>query len=416
MATITDDYVIVGADSDNFDCDDTGDWQTGGNAKDPTLSSNKIQGDYAFGLQTSDSDESWWYHDISEGNRFKIVEKDLGVWFYYIKGKGDNFLVQNSSAVVMRLYFGGTDKYADYHLTEKGDLSLKFGWQMLMCSGTELNGGDVGGGHDGDSDFYLDVHRIEFRINADNTVDVDLGLDAFFVGTTIEVQDGDENNPVTMDDLMDYTFNTRSFPIGTVEVTKKLANIKSGLTINGGYVSAENMYLLFNQMSSEVKHHVNIVDGTFRIGKNENGKAIDGCQIVKPEGKNADFIVGSNGIIKCYNSKFYRWREVKFEGNGELIYVDFDNCDLITINSVIGDQLSVHDSVNNVSEYAVEFSADTNNINDIIVYRNNNGIYFSNNCEVEKIRCLDNVNYDISIKDDVEVKLIDAIYDNIRRV
>lgn len=418
MADIEDNYIIVGASGDNLNCDDTGGWQKGGNANDPTQSSNKLEGDYSLGLQTSDKDESWWYHDITDGYRFKITEKDLGVWFYYIKGKGDNFLVQDSTAIVIKLFFGGTDKYAEYRVTEKGDLSLKFGWQMLMCSGTELNGGATGGGHNGGSDFDLDIHRIEFRLNCAVKVDVDLNIDAFFVGNTITINGGDNTDPITIEDIADYTFNTRSFPIGTVEMSGKLANIKSGLTINnGGYVSAENIYLLFNQLSNEVKHNITITDGTFRIGKIENNKPLDGCQIVKPQGMTASILVDTNGVFEVYNSKFYRWEVIEFNGTCSLNLVDFDSCELVKFNSNNNsiEHISIHDSINNLYDYAMEVLSVFNLTNDILLYRCKDGIRFSENSELNNLKLLDNTGYDLDIIDSKTATIDNATYSTVRR-
>jgi len=420
MATIVDNYVIAGAPGDNFDCDSTSGWGKGGNANSPATQSNRIEGNYSLALQTSDSGISYWYHDISSDYRFKITEKDLGLWFFYIKGKGDNYLVQDSSAVVLRLYFGGTSKYADYHLTEKGDLSLDFGWQMLMCSGTELNGGSVGGGHNGGSDFNLDIYRIEFRLNAANKIDRNLGLDAIFIGTSLEIQDGTESDPVTFYDLEDYTSYSRNgFPIGTVKIDGKLVNIKSSIKItNNGYLFEENKYLLFNQLSPEVKHHIKIENGTFKIGKLENNKPVNGCQIVKPENKNADIIVNSDGTFLCYNSKIYRWREIKLNGTCDLNYVDFDNCDIVKFNSINNKIIdsTIHDSKNDISSYSCEIDKDLDKFENVYIYNNDNGVLINEDCLLEEVKIQDSNNYDLSVLDGKTVSLENSNFSTIRRV
>ena len=418
MATIVDDYTIVGASGDNFDCDDTGGWTKGGNADDATTEDNRVEGDKALGLTTSDKDESWWYHDISSSNRFKITEKDLGLWFYYIKGKGDNILVQDSTAVVVRLYFGGTDKYADYRLTEAGDLSLAFGWQMLMCSGKELNGGSTGGGHNDDSDWDLDIYRFEFRINCANKAENPLGLDAIFVGTELEVQSGDSDTPVTMQDLEQYTFTDRSFPIGTVKIDGKLANIHSGLKItSGGYVAAENQYLLFNQSSAEVKHHITVDDGTLRVGKNV-GKAYNGCQIVKPSGRTANVVVNSNGTLLVYNSKLYRWDTITLNGTSDIQQVDIDSCELLVVQSDNNElnSIAVHDAVNNTVTHSMEIQTTADSVSKLLVYRCKDGVKFTDSGTVSGARMLDNTDYDILVLDGKDPSVVDSVYSNIKRV
>jgi len=416
---ITDNYTIVGHSDDNFNCDAVDGWVKGGNAEDPTAEDNKVEGDKALGLTTSDKDESWWYHDITEGNRFKIIEQDLGLWFFYVKGKGDNVLVQDSTALVIRLYFGGTDKYADYRLTEQGDKSLAFGWQMLMCSGKALNGGSVGGGHDDAADWELDIHRFEFRINCANKAENPLGLDAIFVGTHIVIDDGDEDTPVTMEDLEAYTMETRDgFPIGTVQISGRLVNIRSGVTITGGYVLAQNMYLLFNQLSSEVPHNVLIDGGILRIGTYIDGKAYNGCQIVKPEDRTGSFTVGTSGVLEVYNSKFYRWDTIEIAGNSRVVYSDFDSNDelLVTSEDVHIRDITVHDATSNNSIYAMRITANTTDVEGVMVYRNTNGVLFSADSQVKELILLDIVDYDVTVQDGYTPRLTDSDYTSIRRI
>ena len=420
MATIVDDYIILGASGDNFDCDSTGGWTEGGNASAATTqSSPKVEGTNSLGLQTSGTGDCYWYHDISLGYRFKITEKDLGLWFFYLKGKGNNYLVQNSTAVVVRLYFGGTSKYADYRVTEAGDLSLEFGWQMLMCSGTELNGGSTGGGHNGTTDWDLDIYRFEFHLNVANKVDHNLGLDAIFVGTELEVQSGTSTTPVTIADLYDYTFSSRSgFPIGTVNLIDKLADIKSGLKItNGGYVAAEELYLLFNQGSSQVKHNLTITNGTFRIGRIENGNPIRGCQIVKPSGKSASILVDTSGNFEVYNSKFYRWTNIQVDGYCNFIQDDFDSNEVFICNSssVNVSDCSIHNATTNSNDESVKILVNPNKFNNTLIYRNNDGLKGEANSTVSEITFLDNTGSDLVVKDSTTMTVLDSTYSTIER-
>jgi hypothetical protein len=416
---ITDDYVIAGASADNLDCDDTGGWQTGGNANAPTKNtSNYIEGSASLGLQTSGTGDASWYHDISAGSRFKITDVDLGIWFYYIKGKNNNFLTQDGTAIQIRLYFGGTSKYADYRLTKTGDLELDFGWQMLMCSGSDLNGGSVGGGHNGTTDFDLDIYRFELKLNVATKIDVDLGLDAIFIGTKITTSDGSSSAPATFSDLAHYAHVSRpNFPIGVIDVKKTLVNIKCGIDITGGYLVSENEYLLFNQKSTEVKHHLNISGGTFRVGRNESGQyAILGGTLAKPLGKSADINV-TGGTFELYNSKFYRWSDIKFNSACLLNAIDFDSNDTVFFGStgIEINTIVIHDSVDILRDNALQFDANPTSVDRIFIYKCKDGCRFTANTTLIKYIAQDIVNYDIWVDDGVTVHLRNSVCNTMKR-
>ncbi len=418
---ITDDYVILGASGDNFDCDDTGGWTKGGNAEDATAEDNRVEGDKALGLTTSDTGDCYWYHDIADGSRFKITEKDLGIWFYYIKGKGANFLVQDSTAIMVKLYFGGTSKYAEYRLTTTGDLELDFGWQMLMCSGTNLRGGEIGGGHDDADDWNLDIHRFELHFNVANKVDVPLGLDAVFIGTEIDTSDGDETTPTTFEALWDYAYNTRSgFPIGVVDVNKNLVDIRCGIKVSGGYLASENQYLLFNQFSSEVKHHVNVTDGTFRVGRLEKSKyPMLGGGIAKPAGMSANFMVGANGAVEIYNSKMYRWTDIHLDGACNLGSVDFDSDETVFVgnSAVTWYNITIHDATNTLRNQAVEVQVSTESLKKIRVYNCKDGIHVtSDDCKLFDVILTDNTDYDVGVTDAKAVAFVNSTLSTMRRL
>jgi len=405
---IYDDYAIVGASGDNFDCNDTGGWTRGGNAYNATLQDNCVEGDKSLGLQTSDNGESWWYHDISAGNRFVITKTDLGIWFYYIKGKGDKGLVQNSTAIVIRLYFGGTEKYADYRLTERGDLDLKFGWQMLMCSGTNLRGGDVGGGHNGGSDFELEVHRFELRLNCANRVDVNLGLDAIFVGTQIEIKNGEE----TPESLMRYAHVTRSgFPIGVIDIDNDLMKIMCNIKKNkDGALQINNKFIAFDQFSSEVTHGINVLRGSLQFGEIIDDQPTNGCTLAKPDEMSANIMVNNRGEFRCYNTKFYQWNMIIFKGKTTLMNCDFSKCKQVKVNS--SNQISMRDiEIHDASTYAAAMVVDDNTemeVDTIKVYLNKTGIRFMEDSTMKNADVNNNERYDVKIDDDKDVQFIDS--------
>ena len=416
---IVDNYVIVGSSSDGFDCEDKNKWTATGDASIDNDTGNKVQGNQSISIKGKQGNNNIIYADISAGNRFSILEYDLGFWFFYSKGKGTNALVQDNTAIVVRLYFGDTSTYADYRVTEAGDLSLGFGWNLLMCSGKELNGGSTSSDFS-ESDWSKEIVRIELRLNLANDNDVPFNMDAWFIGNTLIISDGDENNPVTIQDLHNYAHRDRSdFPIGVVTLTKKLANINTGLIIDGGYLKATDLYLLFNQLSSEVKHNVLIENGgVFQIGDYQNSNPILGCLIVKPENKTANFSIGdSDSKILVYDSKFYRWNEIILNGYSEIIETDFDSCEIIKINNnnVIFKYNTIHDGITAIYDNVLSINENAD-ISDIFIYRCKDGVYINNDVILNNITLLDNDGYDLGISDTYTLNLINSKFTTMRRL
>ena len=288
-----------------------------------------------------------------------------------------------------------------------------------MCSGKELNGGSTSSGFS-ESDWSKEIVRIELRLNLANDNDVPFNMDAWFIGNTIIVNSGDKNNPVTIQDLHNYAHRDRDdFPIGVVTLTKKLANINTGLIIDGGYLKATDLYLLFNQLSSEVKHNVSIrKGGVFQIGDYQNNNPILGCLIVKPENKTANFsIEDSDSKILVYDSKFYRWNEITLDGYSEIIETDFDSCSLIKVDSenISFYNNTIHDKMEGATNNVLEVNENAN-ISDIFIYRCKDGIYVNNDVTLKNIVLLDNDGYDLGVKDGSNAVLINSKFKALRRL
>jgi len=430
MADFSDDYVIVGASSDNFDCDATGGWTEGGNGSAVATNSECVEGSYSLDLTASNSGSSNWYHDVSSGNRFKITEKDLHFWFKYVKGKGANFLTQDGTAVVIRLYFGGTSKYADYRCTTTGDLELKFGWQLLSASGKNLRGGSTGGGHNGTTDYDLDIYRIDLRLNFSNKNDTPLGMDCWFIGTKITVTKGTSSAPATLQDLADYSNDDRTaFPLGVVDIQQTLAYIRCGLTIGDGnsgtghqaYMTADSKFILMKQLSTEVKHHLVVNNySTLVLGEKETGSDdnyfVRGCQLVLPASRYSDITVNNGATLKLYDTKVYRWRYVYLGASSdtsstvELRRVDFDSCECVYFrsNTLNMDDVEVHDATTNNVQQGCEFIKEPDSIDYTRIYKCAEGAYFRDTMEVTGVSLTDNTNYDIGILEGKTVSLIDS--------
>lgn len=431
MADFSDDYAIVGASGDNFDCDSTGGWGDGGQANAVATSTDRVEGSASLELVAGGSGDAYWYHDVSSGYRFKITEKDLHFWFRYVKGKGDNFLVQNSTAVVIRLYFGGTSKYADYRCTSSGDLELKFGWQLLSASGTNLRGGSTGGGHNGGSDYNLDIYRIELHLNFANSNDTPLNMDCWFVGTTISVTSGTTTTPKTLSDLITYSNTRTAFPLGLVSKLGNLAYIRSGLTIGNGSSGTGNEghfkflfnFVLMKQLSQEVKHHLTVknysslVSGEIETGS-DGSYYVRGCQIVLPPSMYSDINVENGGTLKLYDSKLYRWRYIYLGGSGDtastvhLYSVDIDSCECVYFraNTLNLYNTSIHDSTSNNVQQACEFhvSPDTSDL--IKLYRNSEALHARETVTVSNCTIGDNSNYDIGVLEGKTLTMHNSVF------
>jgi hypothetical protein len=408
---VSDNYVIAGASGDNLDCEATDGWTAGGNANDPTQSSNAIQGSYSLGLQTSDTGDCYWYHDVSAGSRFKITEVDLSMWFFYIKGKSDHYLVNDSSAVVMRLYFGGTSKYADYRLTEAGNLSLDFGWNYLVCSGRELNGGGTSSGLT-DDDYNLDVYRIEFHLNVANKVDHDLNLDAITIGNEVVISEGDSTNPYTIEQLSDYVMNGRSYPLQIVTTKNQLANINTSLKLDNAYMKIANKYIYFDQESAEVKHNLTLTNSSnFVAGELENENAVKGCIIAKPTGKTADILVDSSSNLQLFSSNLLGFNNVTINGNFTGDTVTLVKCGTLNINNNVNLQHSIiHDATNNVAVIL----ANASGITDMLIYNASNGLEVLDDSQIAELKIYDTDNYDVIIADGKTFEVTNSVINKIK--
>ena len=431
MADFEDDYVIAGASSDNFDCDSTSGWSTGGNATGfGTNTSDKKEGSASLNLEASSSGDSYWYHNVSSGSRFKITEKNLHFWFKYVKGKGDNFLVQNGTAVVIRLYFGGTSKYADYRCTSTGDLELNFGWQVLSASGSNLRGGSTGGGHNGGTDYDLDIYRIELHLNFANKNDTGVfNMDAWFIGTSVSVKKGTSSSPATMSELKTYMNSTRTaFPLVLINITGNLIDLKSKLIVGDsstsvGYLKITNSYLHSNQLSDEVSLGVLVYSGAcLQIGDKEVGSDdnyyVRGCTIVLNDDRTPEstsFVV--YGDAKIYNTKIYNFKTVVFDEGASGDEIELQNVDIDTVTYVsfgtftTAKNVDIHNTLTN--SYSVVFTdVDSFSTSGLNVYRNTNGVRFNASITVNGLDITDVTGNQLVLKDSTTVNVVDSYFDD----
>ncbi|MDJ0952481.1 MAG: hypothetical protein QNJ81_02260 [Acidimicrobiia bacterium] len=462
----TDDFAQAGAAADNFDCDATGGWTAltgtdpGGTFQAATIALNTIQpleGTGCLSIKSGNATAGLrgYYQDVTAGSRFIITQTTLNVWFNYAKGKGAQILTSTSGAVRLRLYFGGTVDWAEYNLTEAGNDSLNFGWQVLQCSGRNLNGGAVSGTWvNTASNWDREIHRVAivFDVLNPNDAGADPGLlvDMFFTGNKIVVSEGTTGGtPATFQDLVDYQKigGTRTgFPLGLVNLDGVFATLRCGLDIgngtdglnNEGYLQVGETFLLFNQWSAQVKHNIvvkNFAQLDFGEGESvigvdgTNVAAVRGCQVVMPTDREdevsttlpaaSDVSVENGGILNAYNTKFFRWRDI-FLGAAsdtsstvELINVIFDSCETVYFRANTLDlaNIEIYNNAQNDRNHCGEMIVSPDSCSDLLVHDCNEGIHFRATLTIPTYRAQDNTVYDLAILEGDTATLVDSFFD-----
>ena len=293
----SDDFAIIGAATDDFDCEAITGWTAGGTAVTPIVletgdnrgGSNSIQMRGTAGVAT-------YTHDIGVGDGFDITAGSLNFWFRYSKGKGAAYLGAFNTLTV-RLFFGGTVNFADYN-PSGGDAGLLFGWNLLQLSGTNTNFGTPNFGNVNAGSFVVgrtyiittlgntdwnvvagttgltyfvgsqvvaaaagsgtgvasdttnsiwsdEVRRVQLRLNLQNANDKDtedaaLLMDSWFYGTKIIVSEGTPAAPINFEDIETYSNDETAlhggsaFPLGQILKSEVLGVSICALEIGSG--------------------------------------------------------------------------------------------------------------------------------------------------------------------------------------
>ena len=464
--TFSDDFAIIGGTGDDFDCEATTGWSTTGSPQTLNLALNtdSIQGTNAISLRCGGTTPGVraCFHDIGVGDRFKITDQTLNFWFRYSKGKGAAYLTATGTAVIIRLYFGGTTDWANYQLTTDGDDELQFGYQVLQCSGRNLNGGTTSGTWSNTAaNWERDIHRVELRLDFANTnddanADPDLLMDCWYGGTKVIVSEGTTGGtPTTFQDLVDYQAlgGTRTgFPLGLINLDEVFATLRCGLDIgngsdglnNEGYLQITETFLLFNQWSAQVKHNIvvkNFSQLDFGEGESVTGAggtttvAVRGCQITMPSDREdeisttlpaaSDVTVENGGTLKVYASKFFRWRDL-FLGAAsdtsstvELNEVKFDTCETVyfranTLNMTA--LIEIYNNAANDRDHCAEMIVSPDSNEDLLVHDCIQGVHFRDtltltNYRAQNIDKSGGTNYDLAILEGKAVTLVDSVFD-----
>ncbi len=429
-------------------CDAITGW-TSGTANSTAVVVNtveQVQGTGCLELRASASitppEVCYWYYDLAAGNRFKITQADLLMWFYYVKGKGQQYLTTSANAATLRVFFGGTTKYADYY--QGGDDVLAFGWQVFTASGKAADA--IGGTHNNGTDWDLDIFRIELRLEF-NEHNTDGGatdprpalfMDYWRSGTKITVSEGTVAIPIDFSGLQTYS-DTNA--LGVVKITPGVPKVTllCGLDVGNGLDGANNegnlvdagKTVIFQQLSEEVKHNLVVENySSFQLGTLEVGVddsyPVDGCELVLPANRYSDIDVKAGGSLKLYATKAYRWRNI-YLGNGntgqaaiDLRLVDIDSCETVYFRqtNITIDGVEIHDNAQQVRNHAAEITETPTSSRALRIYQNLEGIHFRDNADLFSLIASDNTNYDLGILEGKTFDLFNSefAYAKMRRV
>ncbi len=462
----TDDFAIIGGAGDDFDCEATTNWVTTGTPQAISLGTDtkSVQGTNAITIKAGSATAGIraCYHDVAAVDRFKVAGTGavtVNFWLNYSKGKGAQILTSTGTAVVVRLYFGGTTDWADYRMTDEGNDSLNFGYQVLQCSGRNLNGGTTSGTWSNTAaNWERDIWRVELRLDMltpnDGTDDPPIRMDCWFIGNEITVSEGTVGGtPTTLQDLFDYQTlgGTRTgFPLGLIDLDQVFATIRTSLKIgngsdglnNEGYLQITSAFLLFNQWSAQVKHNITVTNfSQLDFGEGEvlagtgNTAAVRGCQIVLPTDREdeisttlpaaSDVTVENGGTLKVFDSKFFRWRDI-FLGAAvdtlstvELNKVIFDSCETVyfranTLN--MAGLIEIYNNSANDRDHCAEMIVSPDSNEDLLVHDCIQGIHFRDTLTLSNYRAQDidkagGTNYDLAILEGETVTLVDSFFD-----
>ena len=437
---ITDDFDFIGAAADNFDCDATGGWVNGGNGAAVVLDATAgIDGGGALELRASGaSGVATWEQDVTQAASFSTETNLVVFWFFYLKGKGANYMTQAGSGLVVRVYYGfplNANRYADFQVTDEGDLSLNNGWNRLYFSGRNRNGGGLGSAHNDGSDWALDVSRIQLRLDYANgndaAQDPALYMDNWETGTKLTVSDGTPGTPIALSDVEDYSNGTgrTNGPLQVLTIDDVFVECLCSLEIgngsdgtnNEGNLTDSGKFILFNQWSTEVACNLTVKNfSTLELGEIEVGTddnyAVNGCQLVLPASRIADVTVENGGTLNLYDCKLFRWQFVTFDEGStvELRQCDIDSCDVVRFRSagVTIQDVGLHDAVTTQGDQAGEMTLSPSSCTNFLVYQNTEGVHFRGTVSITEYNAQDNTNFDLAILEGETVTVTDGVFDD----
>lgn len=435
----SDDYAIIGAAADNFDCDVVTGWLAGGTAVTPILTNTDNRGGTASIEMRGTAGLATYEQDVTAGSRFVITSGTLNVWFRYSKGKGAAYL-GDGSTLVIRLYFGGTTDWADYRPLDNADEDLLFGWNLLQVSGKNLNGGSTSGTWSNtDSNWDREIHRVQLRLDLQNANDKDsedapLLMDSWFYGTKIIVSEGTPAAPVSIEDVETYsnddTVNHNSsgtFPLGLVNVDNVFVDLKCGIDVgngldglnNEGNLVIDGKYIAFNQWSEEVPQPITVTNfssldfGAVDAGTDGN-YPVRGCQLVMPASRPNDITVESGGTLKIFDTKIFRFRDIFLDSGStaELRGVAVDSCNILYLDATNLDLADIEIYNNTGGAQCAEITVSPDSCSNFLVHDCAQGMHFRATLTMTEYLAQDNTGNDLAVLDGFEATLVDSFFDN----
>lgn len=440
----TDDYVIIGAASDDFDCEAVTGWTQAGSATGTLSTSTEqvIQGTTSIELRGANG-VGTYTHDIGVGDGWSITDTTLYFWFYYAKGKSAAILTSTADAVVIRLFFGGTTDFADYQCTASGDEELINGFQLLSASGKNTRGGTFNF-TDTDANWNREIRRVQLRLNytaAGNdatgglTPEPPIFMDCWFTGSTIRVEGGTRNAPKTFEQLRDYSAiagsrdssSATSFPLGVVEVNNAEVTLQTGVQVgNGtcnGWLATEGKSIFINQGSPETKNPI-VIDANsgITLGEKESGQrnyAVRGNIVFQTDSAQADFQVKDRGAAEIYDTKFFKFRNLFFGDSTDTdsiidlnrVTVDTSETAYFYSKNLFLEDVEIYNCRENLTNYAAVISESPKSSSNILLHDNNEGVFINNTITIEELKCQDNTNFDIVLLEGDSATVVNSVFD-----
>ena len=320
-----------------------------------TLTANNVvpvkQGTNCLHIEFTGSVPEWKSFALDAVTTFDLTDQVLSWWFFYVSGKGDQFLGANSNSIQVRVYdvapaSRGT-VWAEWDLKGPqpdgdGHDSLNASWNFFYISGD--NPTRVGGGG---APNYAAIRTIEFRfevIDLNNSPGFGsdplwFGIDFVKRGKNIVVTGGTAGTPLNFEDLFDWSngdiANRVTDPdYGLIQKNDVLVTSIAGLEIGDGATTTHwadrNIIYFFDLFSDAVNLEYRVKNNalTHRLGTKSVGVddtyAIEGCFLFAPEtcrdGSSGasviDFIIEGgasfNNVNEIYGGKLFRARNVLF--------------------------------------------------------------------------------------------------------
>lgn len=360
---------------------------------------------------------------------FDVEAKNFVTPMNYSKGKTAQFISDLVSGLRLRLYFGGTNPattpWAEWN--QGGNLDLPFGWSPYYASGRTADA--LGNGHNGGSDYGLDVQRIAVVIDQANnnsgSNDPPFLVDFMHAISVIRMTGGTLGAPLTEADVLAYDAANNLGVVLQDRSQKGLitrCGIEAGDGTTAGFLAFEGLAILNDQLSDEVEQVWRVRSGSgMRLGVLETGVdstyAVNGCQLSCPPTRNPNFEVDDGATFEAYDTLFFRWGEINVgavggtTGSRTLRLVDIDACESLNLNQAGSyTEYELHDNAQRVQQHAGEFLVTPTDSSGLI-HNNAEGVHFRETATWRDLVFDDNTSQDFRVLSNTTPTFVNCDFD-----